>query len=778
MNTPSPLSLDGDGWTLCFGPQAPDSPADFSSAAAAGWHSVQATVPGNVELDLIRAGRLPPDLERGDNIFALRTFETYRWFYRREFVTPGLLAESDPVLRFEGIDCIATVFLNGEAIGQSTNMLIAHGFEVSRWLRPPGETNELVVRIDSAVLAGRSAPIDPICYAGKLNWESLRIRKAPHMYGWDILPRVVSAGLWRSVALDLRPRTRFRSLAFATPSVDPTARTAECFVDWDLVTDAIDLEGWRVEISLEGPGGHCVKSITEPVFGSHGRARFTLSDAALWWPRGAGEQPLYRLRLILVDDLGRAVASSQTRVGLRTVALHRTDTTDSAGSGEFVFVVNGRRIYARGTNHVPLDSLHSRDPQHLAGVVEMLADLNCNMVRCWGGNVYEDHAFFDACDEKGILVWQDFALACALYPQDAEFAEQMRLEARAVVLKLRNHPSLALWAGNNEIDDLIAVPGWGGLGMDPNEVDVISRRVLPEVTRALDPFRPYLPSSPYRGPGLSHSDQKPEDHLWGPRDDYKGSFYSSSNAHFVSEIGYHGCPDRASLEQMMDPGHLWPWQENSQWLTHATRNNPDDPSYSYRIQLMANQAALLFGSAPESLDDFVFASQASQAEAMKYFVEQWRMGKWRRTGMLWWNLRDGWPVISDAIVDYYGRRKLAYDYLWRAQRDVIACVAEPSGFQQRVVLVNDTQSDVEATVSVRDAATGEQLLKATGRVPRDGVVTVGHVPEARLPACWLIALELPGGGALQRSHHLAGPRPVELGVYRRWMSMIEGEPRR
>ena len=261
-----------------------------------------------------------------------------------------------------------------------------------------------------------------------------------------------------------------------------------------------------------------------------------------------------------------------------------TEILSKEGDGEFAFVVNGKRIFVKGSNWVPLDAFHSRDHQHLQKTMDMVADLNCNMIRCWGGNVYESNRFFERCDREGVMIWQDFSFACALYPQTPEFHNKVRREAEAIIPLLRNHPSLVLWAGNNEID---AFYTFAKPGCDPNVDDVISREVLASACRRLDPWRDYLPSSPYFGPELwkigAPHDQRPEDHLWGPRDDFKGPFYTSSNAHFVSEIGYHGCPSRTSLEKMMTPENLWPWQENEEWLTHAVRPQPHGTAYNYRI---------------------------------------------------------------------------------------------------------------------------------------------------------------------------------------------------
>ncbi len=760
-------SLDGT-WQLRYGPERPAGPRTPADLAAGDWPGVPAAVPGNVEIDLMAAGLLP-DLPVGNNIYRLRELEGWQWWYQRSFDSPSREAGDRVELVFEGLDCLAEVFVNGQSVGTAANMLIAHRFDVTDALRPGG-ANELTVRIDSAVLAGRRHAPEAVEGAIWTNWESLAVRKAPHMYGWDIMPRVVSAGLWRGVRLDVVPATHWREVYVTTTYVDPAARRAGVLVDWTFAAEQFDIDAWTVRLALTREGQTAFQ-MTQRVVGTHDRVRFDVADAALWWPRGAGEQPLYELTLELLDADGQVLDTRHQTVGLRTVKLVRTDVTRREAPGEFVFEVNGQRIFAKGTNWVPLDALHSRDPQHLAGAFAMVADLNCNMVRCWGGNVYEDHEFFEYCDRLGILVWQDFALACAIYPQTDDFAAVIRVEAEAVVRKLRNHASLALWAGNNEIDE--AYTGWFGLGLDPN-TDRLSREVLPEVVRRLDPYRDYLPSSPYRSPAMvaagNHSDLKPEDHLWGPRDDFKGRYYTNSPTHFVSEIGYHGCPARESLVQMMEPGFVWPPEGNDQWLTHAVRPHPAATAYDYRIPLMGKQIAVLFERVPDNLDDYILASQISQAEAKKFFIEWFRAAKWRRTGILWWNLRDGWPIISDAIVDYYGRRKLAYPVIKRVQADVCAICGEPADGRHPLVVVNDTLAAVSGRLTVRDVDSGAELFEGPYFVPANGRAEVGSVATAATPAMWLLEWDLAGG--LLRNHYLAGPRPFDLADLRRWLPAV------
>ena len=761
------VSLNGQ-WTLTYGPQR-DDPITPETLAALDWPTIPATVPGNVELDLVAAGRLA-DPSTGDRIYALRPLETYQWWYRRAFASPVLEPGQRCELVFEGLDCLGTIWLNGVRIGTTDNMLIPYRFDVTGHLRDD-EDNELVVRIDSAVLAARRHRYTAIEWALEGRWESLPVRKAAHMYGWDIMPRAVGAGLWRDVALHIVEATHLRDVYWATQATDPAQRTATVLVAWDFATPRHDIDGLRVRVMLRRQG-RVVHRAEYPVFTTHGRQRFEVHDADLWWPRGYGDPALYAASVELLDTDGTVLDMHQCRIGLRTAELRRTPITTDEAPGEFVFVVNGERIFVKGTNWVPLDAFHSRDAHHLKSAVEMLVDLNCNMVRCWGGNVYEDHAFFDLCDENGIMVWQDFALACGLYPQDEAFRATLRHEAETIVRRLRNHASLVLWAGNNEND---AAFGWNGLGhIDPNS-DRLSRQVLAEVVRQNDLTRPYLPSSPYYSPELFARGGKmaemPEVHLWGPRGYFKHAFYTRSPAHFVSEIGYHGCPHRESLEQMLDPEFLWPWQDNAQWQTKAVRIFRDSHIHDYRIPLMAGQIAHLFGTVPENLDDFILASQITQAEAKKFFIEWWRQGKWRRTGILWWNLRDGWPIISDAVVDYYGRRKLAYAYIKRVQRDVCAICGEAVEGRHPLFVVNDTRAATAGHVVVRDADTGVLLLDADFAVAANDKTIIGHLAATTAPGMWLLEWQL-DDGTIGRNHYLCGSPPVALETYRRWLTKL------
>jgi beta-mannosidase len=512
---------------------------------------------------------------------------------------------------------------------------------------------------------------------------------------------------------------------------------------------------------------------TERVITFASRFRFTIHNADLWWPRGYGEPALYEGELTIVDEKGNILASERKNIGLRTVALDYTELTTPENPGEFCFKVNGEKIFIKGSNWVPLDALHSRDAALLSDVMKMAVDLNCNMLRCWGGNVYEDHAFYDLCDQNGILVWQDFSMGCTTYPQTDDFAEKIKKEVQAIVLKLRNHPSIALWAGNNENDESLL---WqmSALSINPNE-ERISRKVIPEILFDLDPTRPYLPSSPYYTQAYYDADRQaqflPERHLWGPRGYYKAPFYTDVLAHFVSEIGYHGCPNRESLEKMFDKDFVYPWKKgtfewNEQWQIKATQPHQYSNKHDRRNDLMLNQIKELFGEVPTDLDKFIFTSQVVQAEAKKFFIEFWRSAKFRRTGILWWNLRDGWPVISDAVTDYYCGKKLAYYYIKRVQYDACVMITDAVDGKHPVVAVNDTRTEKQGTVTVTDLSTKQILFSDKFEIPINGKTIIGGIPQNDRQSMWLIEYTI--GNEKFTNHYLSGKPPFKLKDYEEW----------
>lgn len=722
-----------------------------SLGALAGAGIFGAEVPGNFELDLQKNG-VEPEPFYGDNYVKLMKYETAHVFYETDFDFPG--GEGDWFLCFDGIDTFADIYLNGQKIGVADNMLIPHEYPLTGL--PEGK-NTLLVHLKPACLEARRFPSVPGGNALPYNYESLHIRKAAHMFGWDIMPRIVSCGIWRGVRLEHRPKARIEEFYLYTVSADPETEVASLGAFFRVRAGA-DLRGYSLRV--RGECGGSVFEKTVRLWYTAGKLSIDVKNAKLWWPRGRGEQALYGVTAELLKD-GAPVHTISFTTGIRTVALRRTSLTDEAGNGEFCFYVNGERVFIKGTNWVPVDAFHSRDVQRTPAILDMAEEIGCNALRCWGGNVYESDEFFDLCDKKGFLVWQDFAMACGIYPQDAEFQSAMRAEAEAVVRRLRRHPSLMLWSGDNECDDACM---WSGTGRNPND-NVITRKVLPKVLRDQDPFRPYLPSSPYHDEKTVGADPRylPENHLWGPRDYYKSAFYKESLAHFASEIGYHGCPSIESIKKFIPPEKLWPWKDNDMWIYHAASPEvSEDAAYRYRIELMAKQVRELFGVIPDSLADFSLASQLSQAEAFKFFIELFRAAKWRRTGLIWWNLIDGWPQFSDAVVDYYFNKKAAFDFIKRAQRPVCLMFAEPENWRIRLIASNDTRQTQKVVYRVTDAFDGgKTVLEGAASAKADTSAAVAEMPySAGEKHLYLIEWEC--GKEKAFNHYLAGNPPFDF----------------
>lgn len=752
-----PTSLDG-AWRFAFDSSSRDEIVDGFTLERSGLTLHRGTVPGCVETDLMERDLLP-DPYVGMNAVATRALENRTFWYHRRFGVYDADPDGmEPYLVFEGLDCWADVFLNGQLVASTDNMLVEHVLPVAGRL---WSENDLLVRLRPACVEARRYEYPPLLFAGPGRHESLHARKAAHMFGWDIFPRIVSAGIWRPVSLRFLPRTRLERVYLETQRLSGDRRDARLVLHWQAKGAAFDT-ALECEIVVRGECGDSVFEERHRALFSSGRFAFSVRDPKLWWPRGRGEANLYDVRVSLhVDGVERD--SLTFTHGIRTVALERTSVTDASGSGEFLFRVNGERVFILGSNWVPTDALTGRQAERIPAAVDLAAELNCNLLRVWGGGVYEPDLFYDLCDRKGILVWQDFAMGCAVYPQDDAFRARLRDEATKVVRRLRQHACVALWAGDNECDQAWS---WGGRPHDPNE-NVLTRVDLPAVLRQEDPGRPYLPSSPVIDPEAFRAGEAflPESHLWGPREYFKGDYYTTALAHFVSEIGYHGCPDPSSLRKFLTPERVWPYQDNPEWVLHSTSPIPGVDLYDYRVELMAKQIRALFGTVPDNVDDYALASQATQMEALKFFVERFRAGKWRRTGIVWWNLLDGWPQLSDAVVDYYFSRKLAFPVLKRIQQPLCLVLREPQDGAQVLVACSDRRESVRVAFTVTDVATGETLLSGEGEASGDAVSDLGQIASDG-SARRFLKIAWTAGETSGINHYLAGPPTFDLETYR------------
>lgn len=719
----------------------------------------EAAVPGNIELDLFHAG-LCPDPFYADNVDRMRKFEFYDWEYSRTFTVPADFSDRAEFV-FDGIDGIAELKLNGELLGRAENSFIRHTFPAGGALRR-GTENTLTIHLTSPMSPHKNRILDHQVIAHEMSFENRDVRKPAHEYGWDIAPRLPLGGIWKPCRLREAPEHEL--LACYLDPVFPSPDAVQIAFSYSFRTTIPAWDRFLIELKLTC--GDSIFAHSEKVWFTSGRFEFPVADPKLWYPRGYGEQNLYDAEIVISCD-GAELIREHRRFGIRKV---RLDYDEDPENFRFHFIINDVPFMAKGTNHVPLDALHSRDRERLPRFLELLRESGCNMVRVWGGGVYESQEFYDFCDEHGILVWQDFMMACAVYPSDDAFAEKLRRECEWAIPELRQHPAIVLWAGDNEVDMKIA---WSRTGMLPEKYRP-TREVIPQVLQRLDPNRPYLPSSPYYSPtvwaknlrhGIQGQNFCPEQHVWGCRDFAKAPFYQFNNAAFVSESGFHGAPCAESIREFISPEHLWPGTGDPEWTAHATL-------YEGRIRLMFGQIMEYFGVEPENLEEFVFLSQICQAEAKKFFLENTRMQKWKKSGILWWNLLDCWPQFSDSVVDYYFRKKLAFDYIRNSQQDILVVCGEAIDWGHRIVLCNDTLRKLHGSCRITDADTGESLLEATFHIGENINKEIGFVRSPRSRhRLFLIDWNTETGPGF--NFYTTGFPPFPVENYRRWIPLIQ-----
>lgn len=717
-------------------------------------HALEAQVPGNVQLDMHRAG-LTPDPFFGDNYYEYIKYEHCSFAYCRTFELDEIPEGEEMILRFDGIDTVADVFVNGEWIGHPEDMFVEHEWNISGVLRK-GE-NSVCVCIYSAMHYVREREY-PVGMIGTANRNQISyIRKAPHCFGWDIAPRIVTAGLWRDVSLYSRKKTRLTQTYFAVSAANEAAATLRWA--FRFTSDAPDLEDFRITVDAVCGESNFSFQI-KPNFSSMNGA-YTVRSPKLWWPKGYGDANLYTVTTRLWQ--GDELADEKTEtIGLRSIRLERDFTP---GQQKFCFYVNNTPIFCRGTNWVPMDAFHSRAKERIPAAVQLIAEAGCNIIRCWGGGIYEDSLLYDLCDREGILLWQDFAMGNTTYPQDGSIDALLSDEIEKLLCRIRNHPCVCLYSSDNEIDQK-------NMAFDYPEYRVRYNRIafelLPKLLQAHDPYRFYIRSSPEVPDGFT-LDNVPEQHTWGPRAWYKDPYYRDSSASFIGEAGYHGCPAPESIRKFIPEEDLWPmW--NRSWEAHST----EDLRYtnaSGRNHLMEKQVGLLFAQIPKDLETFSFLSQISQAEALKFFIERARALKWNRTGIIWWNMIDCWPQISDAVVDYYYVKKLAYTWITRSQTPVLVFVGEASGWQYPLYVTNDTRESADVAYTITDADT-------------DAVVTQGRCTVAagdKVQVCGLnivisekrcLLIDYTVNGTAYKNHYLTGLPPYDPTVMRRWADRI------
>lgn len=636
--------------------------------------SIDAVVPGDVHLDLMRAGRIA-DPFVGLNHFESRWVAEKEWWYRREFSVHERLRGMQLELQFAGLDTFASVWVNGRHAGKHHNMFTRCTLDITGLVHY-GHRNTVAVCIEPPVAAVESKTIEGLGVVFETP-ERLHARKAQMSYGWDIAPRILTAGIWRPVTLVALGKVAVGTPAVSTASIGEDEAEVHVEIPLKAIDSPTDCE-LQVEVAANR-GGTLVASRTISVHAAKAgkivKTSFKIRNPSLWWPWNVGRPDLYRLIVKAVVQ-GQVEDDFRTRFGIRTVELVREPVGD--GGESFVFAVNGRKIFAKGMNWTPGDAIFARmTRKKYRELVDSALEANANMLRIWGGGIYEDPYFYRLCDEHGIMVWQDFMFSCADYPRDEAFLAEVRQEAEHVVESLRNHPSIVLWCGDNEVD--VTRKAWG-LRIEDN---ALNRQVLPEACDRLDSTRPYICSSPC---GLDPNSALEGDfHNWHHGLSYTDRAYSEDYCRFASEIGHLSLPWAESIKRFISPEETWPPQGRS-WDFHFGTLEGADPR---RREKLDQAIAHLGFDPPQSLAEYAYQSQFVQALACKEWMEHYRRRKFSCGGSLYWNLHDCWPQFSDSLVDYYGSPKMAYYFLKRAFANLLVSLQPLDRWRVGVWLIND-----------------------------------------------------------------------------------------
>lgn len=742
------LELDGT-WELAG---FPEGQGDWS------WpddgYPIAACVPGEVHPALQEAGRIP-DPFYGTNTDRVQWIEEKEWWYRRRFRVPKGFGRSRTFLEFDGLDTLATVLLNGEVVGEGANMFTPYRFEVTGKLRE-GAENTVEVRFKPAARAASRRDLDRL--RARYERDRLAIRKMQAQFGWDWMPRLVGAGIWRGVRLVSYDRLSVEDVHVQSEVRDEHAQVRVEVAVWSHEPWAVD---GTVAISVgRGEEFRCVE-IAETVSagGSVLTASFRIDEPERWWPNGMGEQPLYEAHVALYAE-GEEVDSRSVRFGLRTVELHERN---EEGEPAFFFSINGVPFFAKGADWIPPDAFPSRvTPERYRDLLALARDAGLNMIRVWGGGIYEKPEFYDLCNRLGILIWQDFMFSLAEYPQDPGFRAEVAREAHAVVRGLRNHPCIALWCGNNECE-LDIQPGMVWSGRD------LFHEVIPRTVRELDLERPYWPSSPYGG-RLAHC---------GDHGDYHGEpwFHTAHcGAHvwrecirndrglFMSEFPLQGSPEAESLRRFLPARDLFP-PKGKVWAEHAGNNKHREGKIGLTsLEALRRNIRDMIGE-PRDIEEFARMSGVLHGEFLRAQVEHYRIRRLDVGGALLWMFADAWPAVGFSIVDYYGRPKAAYYYAKRAFAPLLLAFEEREG-EVDAWVVNDRLEPLEGLVSVGWVERG-RLAGAMERIPVSiPANTARRVWTAASPAEtsseWLVGMVDALGACARGSYFFALPREMEF----------------
>ncbi|PMD48156.1 glycoside hydrolase family 2 protein [Hyaloscypha variabilis F] len=640
--------------------------------------------PTTIHQDLLHHGKIvDPFLDSNET--QVQWIGEEAWTYRTTFPKPKAeLKNMNFELVFEGLDTYCTILLNSKEIKRTDNMYLEHRIDIGNLIE---EVNQLELRFQSTFLVGRrmekEAKLKPLfCHNG--DQSRLQVRKAPYSYGWDWGPTILTCGPWRPIYLEISS-TKIEDLWFYVELSDSLSDAT--ITTYAQIHPVASLQ--KVEFELVGPDGLPIQSQTVDSKESSAGNLFHLKWPQLWYPAGNGPQPLYTLKANVLTTAGIVSCTLSKRFGIRRIELIQRPLEEQPGA-TFFFQVNNVPVFGRGSNWIPADILLPRvTTEKYRKLVRLAVEGNQNMIRVWGGGIYEDDAFYDACDEFGVLVWQDFMLACGSYPITPEFRGTFEAEAIYNIKRLRHHPSIVLWCGNNE--DHMFADAYSNGGYNPTDLDpenwlksnwparIIYDKILAEMCAKLVPNTPYHPGSPWGG-RPSNDPTVGDTHAWDvwmkASKQYPYQRYPELAGRFVSEFGLKSYPTlRTIMEFITDPSERYPQSKTMD----AHQKSSSKSTWARDNRTIALYIVENFKHGYK-MSQYAYTSMLVQSEAMYCAFSGWRRlwkgpGKEECAGAIVWQLNDAWPCVSWSLIDFNLRPKYAYYAVKRAIAPLVVGVA-------------------------------------------------------------------------------------------------------